>query len=180
MLRPPTTFSTARLSAHPPGPDDASAALASYASDPAVTRFLLWKTHDRVEPLAEFFGHCAANWEKDEGQLAWLLFLKDTGTLIGSIGLEFEPGGKANFGYVLGKKFWGRGLAAEALTFLVDWSLAQPEIFRAYAYCDAENPASVRVMEKAGMVREGFLRRWHTCPNLGPEPRDCIVCAKVR
>ena len=30
------------------------------------------------------------------------------------------------------------------------------------------------------MVREGILRRWQMCPTLGPEPRDCIVCAKVR
>ena len=180
MPRPPTTFTTARLSARPPKPDDASAALATYASDPEVTRYLVWKTHDCIKPLAEFFGLCAGNWEKDDGQLAWLLFLKETRTLIGSIGLEFEPGGRVSFGYVLGKKFWGQGLAAEALTFLVEWALAQPEIFRAYAYCDMENPASVRVMEKAGMVREGVLRRWYTCPNLGPEPRDCVVCAKVR
>ena len=84
------------------------------------------------------------------------------------------------FGYVLAKKFWGHGFATEALVFLVDWSLAQPEIFRAYAFCDVENPASARVMEKAGMVREGILRRWHIAPTLGPEPRDCIVCARVK
>jgi len=35
-------------------------------------------------------------------------------------------------------------------------------------------------MEKAGMSREGILRRWHASPSLGPEPRDCVVCAKVR
>jgi hypothetical protein len=35
-------------------------------------------------------------------------------------------------------------------------------------------------MEKAGMTREGVLRRWHISPTLGPEPRDCIVCAKVK
>ncbi|MSU71119.1 MAG: N-acetyltransferase [Opitutus sp.] len=74
----------------------------------------------------------------------------------------------------------GYGFAAEALTFLVEWALAQSTIWRAWAFCDVENPGSVRVMEKAGMVREGVLRRWHVCPTLGPEPRDCIVCAKVR
>lgn len=84
------------------------------------------------------------------------------------------------FGYVLAKKFWGRGMAAEALTYLVDGTLAQPSLYRAYAFCDVEHPTSVRVMEKAGMVREGILRRWHVAPPLGPEPRDCLVCAKVR
>ena len=62
----------------------------------------------------------------------------------------------------------------------VNWALAQPEIFRAWAFCDVENPASARVMEKAGLVREGILRRWHVAPTIGPEPRDCVVCAKVK
>ena len=68
----------------------------------------------------------------------------------------------------------------EALSYLVNWSMDQPEIFRAWAFCDVENPASARVMEKAGMTREGVLRRWHVCPSIGPEPRNCIVCAKVK
>jgi len=180
LPRPPATFATARLAARPPRPEDATVVLASYAGDPEVTRYLAWRAYKRVEPLAAFFRDCAAHWEKGDGHLAWLLSYKGTATPIGSCGVTLEPGGKAMFGYVLAKNFWGRGLATEVLTFLVDWSLAQPGIYRAWAYCDAENPASVRVMEKAGMVREGVLRRWHVCPTLGPEPRDCIVCAKVR
>ena len=70
--------------------------------------------------------------------------------------------------------------SAEALRFLADWALAQPGIFRAWAFCHAEHAASVRVMEKAGLAREAVLRRWAVFPNLGPEPQDCIVCAKVK
>jgi RimJ/RimL family protein N-acetyltransferase len=178
-LRPPRTFATARLAARPPLAEDAEAVFASYASDPEVTRYLSWRAYERVPPLALFLQECAANWERGAGSFAWLLSLKGTAAPIGSIGVTLG-GGKAVFGYVLAKKFWGHGFAAEALTFLVDWSLAQPEIFRAWAFCDVENPASVRVMEKAGLVREGVLRRWHISPTLGRVPRDCIVCAKVR
>ena len=106
--------------------------------------------------------------------------MKGTDRPIGSISLTFESGGRALFGYVLAKKFWGHGFATEALTHLVNWSLAQPSLHRAWAYCDVENLASVRVMEKAGMQREGVLCRWHVCPTLGPEPRDCTVCARVK
>ena len=178
--RPPATFGTARLLARRPRADDGPAVFAAYASDPAVTRFLAWQAYDRVEPLNAFLRECLANWEKGDGHLAWLLCLKGTDTPIGSIGLTCEGGGRALFGYALGRKFWGHGFATEALTSAVDWALAQPAIFRAWAYCDVENPASVRVMEKAGLVREGVLRRWHLCPTLGPEPRDCVVCAKVK
>jgi RimJ/RimL family protein N-acetyltransferase len=166
MPRPPTTFGTARLVARLPRAEDAPAVFAAYASDPEVTRYLAWPAYTRVEPLAAF--------------LAWLLCLKGTTTPIGSIGVTLEGNGRAMFGYVLAKKFWGHGMAAEALTYLVDWTLAQPSLYRAYAFCDVENPASVRVMEKAGMVREGVLRRWHVAPTLSLEPRDCIVCAKAR
>lgn len=180
MPRPPATFATSRLVARIPRVDDAQAVFDSYASDPDVTRYLAWRAYDRVEPLAAFLREMIAHWEKGDGHLAWLLCLKGTDKPIGTIGVMMEGGGKAMFGYVLAKKCWGHGFAAEALTYLVDWALAQPTLHRAWAFCDVENPASVRVMEKAGMVREGVLRRWHVCPTLGPEPRDCVVCAKVR
>lgn len=183
MPRPPAHFATARLAARPPREEDAPAVFAAYASDAEVTRYLAWRAYERVEPLAAFLRDCAATWEKaDESHAhyAWLLSLKGTSAPIGSIGVNFESGGRAMFGYALARKFWGHGFAAEALRHLVDWALAQPGIFRAYAFCDLENPASARVMEKAGMAREGILRRWHVAPTLGPEPRDCIVCAKVR
>jgi ribosomal-protein-alanine N-acetyltransferase len=178
--RPPATFGTARLLARRPRVDDGPAVFAAYANDPEVTRYLSWKAYDRLAPLNAFLRECISNWEKGGGHLAWLLCLKGTDTPIGSIGLMLEGGGRVMFGYVLGRKFWGHGFAAEALTFLVDWALGQPSLFRAWAFCDVENLASIRVMEKAGMVREGVLRRWQVCPTIGPEPRDCVVCARTR
>jgi len=180
MPRPPPTFATARLVGRMPRIDDGPAIFSAYASDPDVTRYLSWRAYDRVEPLNAFLRECVAHWEKGDGHLAWLLCLKGTDTPIGSIGITLEGGGKAMFGYVLAKKFWTHGFATEALAYLVDWALSRPTIFRAWAYCDVENLASVRVMEKAGMAREGVLRRWHSCPTLGAEPRDCVVCAKVK
>jgi RimJ/RimL family protein N-acetyltransferase len=84
------------------------------------------------------------------------------------------------FGYVLARQYWGNGYMLEALAHLVDWALAQPGVYRAWAFCDVDNPGSARVMEKAGMTLEGRLRRWHVCPELGDEPRDCWVYARVR
>jgi RimJ/RimL family protein N-acetyltransferase len=48
------------------------------------------------------------------------------------------------------------------------------------AGCDAENFASASVMEKAGLVKEGILRRWIIHPNVSSEPRDWLSYAKVR
>ena len=65
---------------------------------------------------------------------------------IGSICLKLEGGGKVMFGYLLAKKIWGQGMAAEVLTHLVDWALPLPSLYRAYAYFDMENLSSARVM----------------------------------
>jgi RimJ/RimL family protein N-acetyltransferase len=48
------------------------------------------------------------------------------------------------------------------------------------AVVDVDNAASVRVLEKAGMQREGLLRRFGVHPNTGPESRDCLLYARVR
>ncbi len=180
MPRPPETFATARLVARPPRREDAPAVFAAYASDPEVTRYLSFPVHTRVETVAVFLQARADGWARgDDHHYGYMLCLHGTDTPIGSIGVELKNHG-AMFGYVLGRTHWGQGLMTEALRWMVDWALAQPEIYRAWAFCDTANPASARVMEKAGMTREGVLRRWHIAPNLSPEPRDCIVCAKAK
>jgi [ribosomal protein S5]-alanine N-acetyltransferase len=68
----------------------------------------------------------------------------------------------------------------EVLTEVVNWTLQQPSIFRIGALCDVENIGSARAMEKAGLVREGLLRRWLMHPNVSDEPRDCLSYARVR
>jgi RimJ/RimL family protein N-acetyltransferase len=180
MLRPPETFVTARLTARRPRAEDAPAVFAAYANDPDVTRYLSWAPYTRVELLADFLRDRAADWERPTSQhYAWLLCLRGTDSPIGSIGL-MPDGGKVMCGYVLAKKFWGRGMMTEALTAVVEWTTAQTDVYRVWAYCDAANPASARVMEKSGLTREALLRRWHVSPNIGTEPRDCIFYAKVK
>ncbi len=179
VLRPPESFETARLHARKPREDDAPAVFAAYASDPLATRYLAWVPYTQLEKLSEFLRGRAEAWEKGDGHYAYLVCERGTDTPIGSIGIFIdEP--KAMFGYVFGQNYWGRGYASEALTFLVNWTNEQPRLRRAWAYCAAENPSSARVMEKAGLEREGVLRRWQVFPNLGPEPRDCVFYAKVK
>lgn len=178
-LRPPEKFATTRLIGRRPREEDAPAVFAAYANDPIATRYLAWKPYTEIAPLAEFLRGRNAAWDTADGHYAYLICLQGTDTPIGSIGIFIdEP--KAMFGYVLGRTYWGNGYAAEALKYLVDWTLAEPRLRRGWAYCAAENPSSARVMEKAGLEREALLRRWQVFPNLGPEPRDCIFCAKVK
>ena len=54
---------------------------------------------------------------------------------------------------------WGRGIATEALKAVTAEAFKRFDITRLYALPFADHAASVRVLEKAGYVREGHLRR---------------------
>jgi [ribosomal protein S5]-alanine N-acetyltransferase len=60
--------------------------------------------------------------------------------------------------YHLGRPYWGRGYATEAACAVIDSIFAMPLVHRVSAEAVAENTSSIRVLEKAGMKREGRLR----------------------
>jgi [ribosomal protein S5]-alanine N-acetyltransferase len=68
----------------------------------------------------------------------------------------------------------------EVLGEIVRWGSGQERVFRIGAVCDVENIGSARVMEKAGLEREGLLRRWLIHPNISDDPRDCFSYVRVR
>lgn len=175
----PAEFTTARLLARPARVADAAEIFASYAADPDVTRYLSWRHHATPATVEQFLAILENAWTTGTGHRGYVLRLRGTSEVIGSIGLD-RKGPAVVLGYVIAKKYWGNGYAAEALAYLVDCVLAQPGVYRAWAFCDVDNPGSARVMEKAGMTFEGRLRRWHVCPEIGDEPRDCVVYARVR
>ena len=65
----------------------------------------------------------------------------------------------AEIGYWLGEPFWGRGITTEALAAMTRYSIATHSLTRVFAVPFAHNVASCRVLEKAGYVLEGHLRR---------------------
>jgi [ribosomal protein S5]-alanine N-acetyltransferase len=84
------------------------------------------------------------------------------GEAVGGIGIEMNTDVErvsAEIGYWLGESFWGRGIASAALTAVTAEAFKRFEITRLYAVPFADHGASVRVLEKAGYVREGYLRQ---------------------
>jgi len=78
-------------------------------------------------------------------------------------GIGFIPGEDvhrhtAEVGYWLGEEFWRRGIMTEAVTAFSDFCFDNLPLRRIYAEPFANNPASARVLEKAGFVFEGRLK----------------------
>ena len=116
---------------------------------------------------------------KNVAECSWVLTARGGDALLGMLSL-FPIDHHVELGYVLARGHWGQGYATEAACAVVDWALDQSEIWRVWAVVDVDNAASARVLEKAGMQREGLLRRFGLHPNTGPEPRDCLLYARVR
>jgi len=62
-----------------------------------------------------------------------------------------EDDSSCEIGYILGKNYWGRGLMTEALKAVLDFCFTQAGFQKVRARYASLNPASGRVMEKAGM-----------------------------
>ena len=66
---------------------------------------------------------------------------------------------RAEFGYWLAKKRWGKGYMTEALNALVTFAFSDLKLVKVYAYTFLNNPASSRVLEKAGFEKEAVLKK---------------------
>lgn len=174
----PERFETPRLILRPIAPADAPAIFAGYAQDPEVTRYLIWRPHRSLDDTHAFIaGALAACVER---RRTYVLTERGSGRLVGGFELRRPEPHRLGFGYVLARPYWRCGLMTEILSDVVGWAMRQDGIWRIGDVCDVDNPASARVMEKAGLECEGVLRRWIIHPNLGPEPRDCFSYARVR
>ncbi len=93
-------------------------------------------------------------------QVTLAVTLRDTDQLIGAIGLIVERRfDSAELGYWVGKPFWNKGYCTEAAVTLMKHGFDEVGLNRIAARHLARNPASGRVMEKAGMQREGVARQ---------------------
>lgn len=177
-MKAPESFETDRLLLRVPRLSDAETIFSLYAQDSEVTRYLTWKPHPDLETTRIMLQGCQTSWE-NESSFPWVITWKANHQIVGMISMRFK-GFEVILGYVLARPFWKQGIMPEAVTVLIDWALNQSSIYRVSAVCDYENLASARVMEKAGMQREGLLRRGVLHPNISDEPRDCWLYAKVK
>lgn len=94
------------------------------------------------------------------GWFGWYALAADEGTaertLVAAGGFKGPPNeGTAEIGYSVLPQFQGRGFATEIVGALVPWALSQPGVLRVVAETEWANPASVRVLRKAGFAAIG-------------------------
>jgi RimJ/RimL family protein N-acetyltransferase len=80
--------------------------------------------------------------------------------VIGRVSLRLQAYGKREYeiGWTVHRSYWGQGIASEAAGVVLDFAFRNIGAHRVVAFCNAENRASERVMQKLGMTKEGHLR----------------------
>ena len=108
-----------RVTLRAPRLEDAEELFASVASDPEVTRYMSWKTHPAVDEtrrvITELFNV--------GGERTWLIELRNSGEILGTCGFRPVQAHSMDFGYCLGRRWWGQGLMARlSLSFSPRWN----------------------------------------------------------
>lgn len=127
-------------------------------SDPDVMRHSVRGVMDKDATLG-FINECIESY-KESGFGPWALIDKESSELIGFSGINKEPLGEStvtNLGYRLAKRYWGKGLATEAVRSVLDYAFNKLCIEAVVAIIEPENLSSIKVAEKVGFDMYEFL-----------------------
>lgn len=137
---------------------DAEGMYYGWATDPESNKYLPWKLHDNIEETKEII----QKWidEYENGSYNWIVELKSTHEIIGSICVVHNNKEDLNceVGYCYGSKYWGNGYATEALKGVINYLIKDCNYHLVEACYMSDNPASGKVMQKAGMKKDAVLR----------------------
>jgi len=158
----PCVLRTPRLYLRPLTPADIPA-IASYRDDPEVARHQSWDRYSEAQAralVAEMAGRRPGTpgqwfqWGITRGGAA-------DGELLGDCGLKIlgdEPR-LGQIGYTLGRSHQRQGFATEAVRAVLDLAFHQLRLHRVSASVDADNLASLALLERLGLRREAHFRR---------------------
>lgn len=157
----PSILHTARLRLRPFRNSDATS-LFDVFSDAQVVRFWsgpAWTDLKQAEQMIDE----ALPGPDNNGILRYAIALEETDQLIGICNLRgfFGQNRRCELGYALGRAWWGRGLAGEALEALLGHAFGPLGLNRIEADIDPRNDASARLLERLGFRQEGYMpERW--------------------
>lgn len=132
-----------------------------YSCRHEVTKYLLWCEHESPDQTYGYLEAVGKSYKSGDFH-DWAVTLTDSGKMIGTCGFtsfDFENG-RAEVGYVLNPKYWGQGIATEAVSAAIEFAFNELGANRVEAKFIEGNGASLRVMEKCGMTFEGYHKQY--------------------
>ena len=169
----PDKIFTPRLYLEPLKYEDAEEIFYTYASKPEATRFVSWPTHKTISDTNSFILYARTARQQHKDYSFAIRTLREN-RLVGSIGvMNFD--GEIQFGYIISPTQWNKGYATEVCKAILKYVKSQSGVKRVFTYVAPENIASIRVLNKCGLIEEARLSRHMIFPNVSPEPGDCFL-----
>ncbi|MBP3971969.1 GNAT family N-acetyltransferase [Bacillus sp. WL1] len=85
---------------------------------------------------------------------------KELREIVGTITLRIDKGNnRGELGYWIGKNYWGKGFATEAVNRMIHFGFIELGLNKIWASAISRNRSSIKVLEKAGLRKEGTLRQ---------------------
>ncbi|MCR5806530.1 MAG: GNAT family N-acetyltransferase [Oscillospiraceae bacterium] len=173
------TFETERLICRPFEADDLHDMFTNWASDPDIQPEYGEPVYDTIDAAKGLLEKYLRDRE-DPDNYRWAIIEKASGQNIGQIAFckVYNDVKTAEIEYCIGKEFWGKGYAGEALSGLIGYSFTHTDFEKLEAYHRAENPKSGRVLQKSSMtvtdtverfIREGISPEGEVCYHITRE-----------
>lgn len=162
---------SSRLSFRKLRPEDAFT-LFEYTQHKQNLKYLSFLPHQSIQDARDFIDQANLAWEVGSKYDMAITWKNNSQELIGTLAIINE-GGRVFIGYNIHPNQQGKGVATEATQWAIQWLQRNTEVYRIYAFCDAQHEASKAVLRKAGMIEEGKLHQWMVFPNQGNQAKDC-------
>ena len=131
----------------------------AYRNDPVVARYQGWEGISEAEARAFIAEQKIAQPGVPGKWFQIAMTLKQTGILVGDCALKIDEYDErqAEIGYTLAHVYQGKGIATEAVSRVLDFAFKMLRLHRVIAITDCENIASVTLLERLGLRREGHF-----------------------
>lgn len=147
--------------------------------DPRVQQFLGGgvSLFDKEPHISNWLNNINGRFLKSKTVLTWCVEYKGEKRVIGRIDLGgFVKKTMAEVSYYFSPEYWGMGLATEAVKEAARFGFDELKLHRIQAAVMPDNISSLKVLEKAGFVEEGILKKYQ----FGKEFHDTVMLAAVR
>ncbi|MEK4228520.1 GNAT family N-acetyltransferase [Solibacillus sp. FSL H8-0538] len=140
--------------------NDAQNILKCFSNDD-VLRYYGQKPLTSIEQVKQIIKNFAEQFKEKSG-MKWGIELKETGTIIGTIGLQewSLEHKRANISYAIFPEKWGNGYASEAVDKVISYGFQELGLERIGAVVFVENKASSQLLIKLGFTKEGTLKKY--------------------
>lgn len=140
---------------------DAPKIFENWCSDPLVSKYVTWDMHKSLDDTIEYVKYKVDLYNRDY-RFDWLVVLKDTNEPIGEIDCVKTSVNYSlvELGYCYSSKYWNNGFATEALVAVIKYLSEVACVDKITACHISTNPASGKVMQKAGMSYDATLKEY--------------------